>query len=245
MKIGKVIQTNRKKFNITQKELAKTLNVSHITVCRWETNKITPTDSNWVILQNLFGLRKDNLVVPVKGNVKVIKPLTKTDKPKKFRTYKGLATKMQNQYKLRRQEIAELKSAGISAVEIAKRFNISRQAVYQLLKKADKEGVPVTYNKHVKRVNICHICNKKFNGSSKDVKTCSSDCRAILRSRFFAQKESKWSRHFFLELTCDNCSKKFTRTKYLDSIAKNAVKHKKHKNNYCSRDCYHNRNTRS
>lgn len=145
-------------------------------------------------------------------------------------------------FSLRRKEIAELKCKGISAVEIARMYNISRQAVYQLLKKAERDGVTVTYKKNIKQPKTCQICNKSFYNSSKKVKTCSKECGINLRKQSAAKIEGKWSRYFILELTCDCCSKKFTRTKYLDSLARNAVKHKKHKNNYCSRECYHNRN---
>lgn len=147
-----------------------------------------------------------------------------------------------NKYKLRRKEIAELKCSGMQATEIAKKYNISRQAVYQLLKKAEKDGLHVLYIKNVKSLNTCQACNKSFYGSSKDVKTCSKECRKILRKQISLNKESKWSRHSVLDLTCDSCSKKFTRTRYLDSLAKSAVKHKKYKNNYCSIECYRNRN---
>lgn len=146
-------------------------------------------------------------------------------------------------FEKRRKEIAELKNSGISVIEISKRYNISRQAVYLLLKKVVRDGDKVTYNRFKKRINKCEVCQKTFHGSSKLIKTCSAECNSLLR-RSRTSPDSKWSRYAVITLICDTCSKSFERAKYFDSLSKHYVKHKKYKNNYCSRYCYHNRNNK-
>lgn len=149
---------------------------------------------------------------------------------------------MEINFKSRRKEIAKLKCEGLSVLDIAKKYNVSRQAIYQLLKKAEKEGNKVIYNKCPQRINICEICQRNFHGSSKNTKTCSSECRSLLLKKSSIAIDGKWSRYATLDLICDKCSKNFKRTKYLDSLFRHSVKYKKNKNNYCSRECYHNRN---
>ena len=123
MNIGKLIKENRKKLNMTQKELAQTLGISHITVCRWETNFIVPTNYNWIVLQNLFGLRKDNLIMPTKGfapvKVRIIKPLKKLKKINKIAE--------------RNKQIIENYKKGIPIEYLAKFYSIKQNTIKSIL----------------------------------------------------------------------------------------------------------------
>lgn len=124
MNIGKFIKNHRKNLNMTQKELAKTLNVHFITLCRWETNFIKPNKLHWTILQNLFGTRKDNLIVPCGKSIKVITPLQKSVK---------------NDNNTRNQEIVKNYKKGISVKDLAKFYNLKQNSIKSILQKTNRK----------------------------------------------------------------------------------------------------------
>jgi hypothetical protein len=133
--------------------------------------------------------------------------------------------------------IVSKRQNGVSVYALSKEYRVSRQAIYNLLKKAEKEGEKIPWNKTKKIKNFCLICNKK--GYFK-TKTCGKDCSGKLRIKIGIKKDSKWSKHSFVELTCASCGKNFSRTKYQQAISTNKTK-KDIKENYCSTECYYNR----
>lgn len=136
-----------------------------------------------------------------------------------------------------KETIVSKRQNGISVFLLAKEYSVSRQAIYNLLKKAEKEGEKIPWEKLEKKKNTCLICNKE--GFFK-TKTCSKECQTKLRTKINTKKDSKWSKHSFLELTCTSCGKSFTRTNYQQAISTNKTK-KNIKENYCSTECYYNR----
>jgi transcriptional regulator with XRE-family HTH domain len=135
MTYSKIIRSYRKKLGFTQKELAKTMNVSHITVCRWETNFETPNFQNWLVLQNLFGIREDNIQIALrKDNLIIVKEI-KTLKPKPMNT----ACHEHFTWKKRRAKFLALKRQGVSTTNIAKIYGIARRVVSLELKKAERQ----------------------------------------------------------------------------------------------------------
>jgi DNA-binding XRE family transcriptional regulator len=164
MNIGKFIKTHRKKLNMTQKELAKTLNVSYVTLCRWETNFITPNPQNWLILQNLFGKRKDKLKIPVVTenivSIKEIKPLEKLQK----------ISKVAEKYK----EITQNYKKGISLDNLAKFYSVSEFTIRNILRSQEIQ-IP---RKNTKKLRICKVCNKTFfrKNESSSPYVCSKIC---------------------------------------------------------------------
>lgn len=150
----------------------------------------------------------------------------------------------------RRAEIAKLTREGWNLQMIADKYNISRQAVSLLLKKAASEGHIVVKSKRVnsdaneknvvlvRRVRkldpkICEQCGKEFFHRTHK-KNCSAEC---LEKSILKRSGGKWSRKEFVELRCLTCNKIFKRTKYLHQIT---IKKKENDtNNYCSRICYH------
>lgn len=186
MNIGKFIKNHRKNLNMTQKELAKTLGVSHITVCRWETNFIEPNQVHWMVLQNLFGTRKDNLLMPFGTGIKKITPLKKLIKSEEIRN----------------QEIANNYKKGIPLDNLAKFYNISETSIRSILI-SQKIKLP---RKNTKKERICKICNKTF-FSSHNNKSCSNKCLKILRKQNFKNKYRVEKNH-----VCCVCNKAFTAT---------------------------------
>jgi len=149
----------------------------------------------------------------------------------------------------RRFEMAKLTREGWNIQMIADKYNISRQAVSLLLKKAASEGHVVVKSKRinsaaednvilVRRVRkldpkICEQCGKEFFHATHK-KNCSAEC---LEKSILKRSGGKWSRKEFVELRCLTCNKIFKRTKYLHQIT--MKKKENETNNYCSRVCYH------
>jgi hypothetical protein len=150
----------------------------------------------------------------------------------------------------RRAEIAKLTREGWNLQMIADKYEISRQAVSLLLKKAALEGHVVVKSKRinsdaneknvvlVRRVRkrdpkICEQCGKEFFHATHK-KNCSAEC---LEKSILKRSGGKWSRKEFVELRCLTCDKVFKRTKYLHQIT--MKKKENDTNNYCSRSCYH------
>lgn len=160
MNVGKFIKNHRNKLNMTQKELAKTLGVHHITVCRWETNFIKPSDQHWIVLQNLLGTRKDNLLIPAGSGrsltIKKIEPLKRLNK--------------KNECEDRNKEMAQNYKKGISLENLAKFYNIQEITARSILL-SQKIKLP---RKDIKKDRICAICQKIFHGRNN--KTCSKSC---------------------------------------------------------------------
>lgn len=167
-----------------------------------------------------------------------------------LKVMKGIkqASKLNSQelFLKRRSEFAAMTREGYSMCEIAKKYNITRQAVSLALQKAVKEGhtvhksragisdssnyVIISRKKPPKEV-VCSECNKKFL-TDKNHKTCSKECRNKAKEKTYG---GEWSRVEFLDLICKGCGKSFKRSKYLQKI--NETK-KKSANHYCSRNCY-------
>lgn len=146
----------------------------------------------------------------------------------------------------RRSEFAAMTRDGYSMGQIAKKYNISRQAVSLALKKAAKEGQVVHKSKSGPNDNknyiiisrkkpptekVCIECGKTFLGE-KIRKTCSKECLLKNKQKTYG---GEWSRVLMLDLVCKGCGKEFKRTRYLNKITE--LK-KKTKNHYCSRSCY-------
>ena len=148
----------------------------------------------------------------------------------------------------KRKEMAELTRQGWTMAMIAKKYNITRQAVSLLLKKAARDGCVVVKGvlgtlgnpknsgtncvlvkrlKSLPKVYKCNVCDKII---EKNRRTCSKECLAELQ-----YKGGKWSRYESVELVCKGCNKTFTRSNYIHSIT--SVK-KKTNNCYCTVGCY-------
>jgi predicted DNA-binding protein YlxM (UPF0122 family) len=154
----------------------------------------------------------------------------------------------------RREEMAKLTREGWTLQMIAEKYNITRQAVSLLLKKAASEGHIVVKSKKsnmkleenvvlVKRkkknIKLCEQCGKEFYPDNNR-KNCSKKC---FEKSIEKRSGGEWSRKEFVNLTCLTCGKQFKRTKYLHQIT---MKRKESgDNNYCSRFCYHNKNKSS
>lgn len=71
-------------------------------------------------------------------------------------------------YKKRREEVIKLRSYGNSLQEIGKKFNISRQRVYQIINNPPRNGQCFACGKMSETIRkICSICfNKYFNRES-------------------------------------------------------------------------------
>lgn len=66
-KLGERISTYRKERNMSQEELAATLNVSRQTISKWETGDTLPDVYNAVALANLFHTTLDALILGTRG----------------------------------------------------------------------------------------------------------------------------------------------------------------------------------
>jgi predicted DNA-binding protein YlxM (UPF0122 family) len=139
-------------------------------------------------------------------------------------------------YGLQKTIVSERQN-GISVVELSKKYKVSRQAIYDLLKRAENEGCFIPWVKLEKKPKFCVICNKEF---YKKAKTCSKECMKKLMKTVNINKDSKWSRHVILKLKCVLCGKDFERTKYQQAIAVNQIA-SDIKQDYCSKECYYNR----
>lgn len=134
------------------------------------------------------------------------------------------------------EQIVRQRQEGSSVKDIALRYRVSRQAIYDVLKKAEKEGKDIPWERRVKTPKPCQICGKPFLPKIRKNKTCSPACAKALMSLLQRKPGSKWSRHDTLELTCHRCGKKFTRTRYQQSIS--MVRCAKDKKDFCGRECY-------
>jgi len=133
------------------------------------------------------------------------------------------------------EQIAKERQDGTPVREIARRHGVSRQAVYDLLRKAEKKGHSIPWQKG-RAPRECRACGKTFAPKSQ-IKSCSPECTRILRGRNARKPGSRWSKLEFVELTCHRCGKTFNRTKYQQSISKARSPNKKR--NFCGRGCYH------
>jgi transcriptional regulator with XRE-family HTH domain len=62
MELGKAIAQLRKEHNITQKDLAKELNVTRNIVCMWENDQRIPTYENFLGILDYFEISADVLI---------------------------------------------------------------------------------------------------------------------------------------------------------------------------------------
>ena len=61
-KIGKFIYDLRKKYNLTQKELADKLNVTAQAVSKWESDASDLSTTHLIVLSKLFGASTEELL---------------------------------------------------------------------------------------------------------------------------------------------------------------------------------------
>lgn len=218
--------------------------------------------------QNFYGYKKDGSLKAKPGRKKGGKNKVKSDKENikntssnpilKVKKRKVNEKVVENQIK-RGKSIAELTRLGYSPAQIAEKLKISRQRVSQLIIKAINNGEIVVIRKtatterlykdkkNVVLVNKvspdsivtkkCIVCDKTFTPENPRRKTCSKECFLDLK-----RTGGEWSRHQFIELQCNNCGKTFKRSNYLNSIVRHGDKLKYKKNDYCSRECYINKN---
>lgn len=141
------------------------------------------------------------------------------------------------------EQMVNLTHQGWNMSRIARHYNITRQAVSQLLKKAANQGFTVhkifktKHNNHPnykiilkpEKTHTCNVCNQNFTSKYKR-KTCSKKCYTQLVAG------GEWSKVQTVTLNCNFCHKDFERTKHMFKM-----NNKNTKNHYCSRDCYENR----
>lgn len=132
------------------------------------------------------------------------------------------------------QEILEERKKGVSVVILAQTHQVSRQAIYLVLKKMERDGHEVPWNRTEKRKKPCHVCGKEFFPSTNKVKTCSPPCQKSYRREKMLDKDSPWSRLKFENLVCFHCGVKFTRVRQQQMIA---LKRFPEKKDFCSRKC--------
>lgn len=157
------------------------------------------------------------------------------------------------EFALRRKQMAKLTQEGWTLQMIADKYNITRQAVSLLLKKAASEGHIVVKSrksnmiseKNVvlvrrtkKKQKFCEQCGEMFFSNTK--KNCSKEC---FKKSIEKRSGGNWSRKEFVVLNCLHCGKTFERSRYIHQIT--IRKKNNNKNNYCSRKCYHNSRIKS
>ena len=62
IKLGKTIKTYREINKLSQHQLAKLINTSHVAICKWEQGKADPTTTNIVALSRIFKVSLDELI---------------------------------------------------------------------------------------------------------------------------------------------------------------------------------------
>lgn len=117
--------------------------------------------------------------------------------------------------------------------EIAAELKITRARVGQLLwKYHDQLNTPIRarmgHRGRPKQHYPCKICGA--NTGKRVIIYCSPECRVAA----LLNRNGKWSRYSFVDLTCANCRKDFRRTNYQHAISMAFGA----KTTYCSRDCF-------
>lgn len=137
-----------------------------------------------------------------------------------------------------RDAVVAARISGEAVASLSEKYGVSRQAIYNLLHKAEKQGVGVPWQKNCRQPQTCCLCGRQFLPSkTPSRKTCSPEClKAQQRLSQKSRREgSKWSRNEFLTLTCQRCGREFQRTKYVQQIGlRNCGLQKQ---NFCSRSC--------
>lgn len=153
----------------------------------------------------------------------------------------------------RRIEMADLTRKGWTLQMIGDKYGITRQAVSLLLKKAASEDNQIVVKARTKRSNLneknvvlvrrvkkekfsCENCGKEFYSKTKR-KNCSREC---FKKSIEKRTGGEWSRIEKVDLVCNCCGKSFQRTKYLHKVV--SISKGNSTNNYCSRECYYNKN---
>ena len=115
---------------------------------------------------------------------------------------------------------------------LAKKYKVSRQAIYNVL---HKQGVVTPHRRRPPRE--CKSCGRVFVANQTHLQTCSPECARVLRKKRVLEraKNLKWSRMILLDLTCARCGKKFQRTKYQQAISEYACN--AGKKDFCSPKC--------
>jgi predicted nucleic acid-binding Zn ribbon protein len=129
--------------------------------------------------------------------------------------------------------IIQKRREGQSVSSIAAEYKVSRQGVYYLL---NREGVDTSRKEKPPATRECVVC-KKITATQN--KTCSKKCAGKLIGLAKRKYDAKFTKFKVLELTCHKCGKKFTRTQHQQSVS---LKGKEKQRNFCSLECYRNRN---
>ena len=78
--LGKNIKSFRELNKLSQHQLAKLINTSHVAICKWEQGKADPTTTNLVALSNVFKISLDELINTNNENFKNLFKFTKIEK---------------------------------------------------------------------------------------------------------------------------------------------------------------------
>lgn len=137
----------------------------------------------------------------------------------------------------RRDEIVQARRDGESVTSLSLRFNVSRQAIYNVLHAAEADGTVVPWSRRERQPHSCVICGDRVRSERSPYrKTCSRECLQKLRAaspRPLAEN-TKWSRRKILSLVCSHCGKTFERTEFLQTITSRG---RDGKRNFCSTGC--------
>lgn len=203
-------------------------------------------DGKEISMENIRGFAKEKLIDIENINYATIVKILEANNFELKKVFN------KDKFAERRMEMAALTHEGWTLQMIADKYGITRQAVSLLLKKAAAEGQIVVKSKTkksdpneknvvlVKRIKkslfVCEQCGQEFYSKTKK-KNCSKKCH---QKSIEDRSGGEWSRKEFITLTCGTCGKNFERSNYLNRIT--MIKKGNSTNNYCGRDCYHNKN---
>lgn len=121
-----------------------------------------------------------------------------------------------------------------SSQQLADKYGVSRQAIYNLL---HKQGIKTP--RRLRPPRKCKSCERMFVPKGTNGQTCSPECARVLTRKTLIERAKnlnlKWTRLLLLDLKCDHCGKAFQRTQYNQSIAEYYCN--EGKKNFCSPKC--------
>ena len=122
-----------------------------------------------------------------------------------------------------KKQIAELRHAGLSYVQISKKMDLSINSIKSYCQRHGLGGDQIKRIEAVKEKSVCEQCGKavRQNPGRKHKRFCSDKCRLRWWNSHLDQVKHKAN----YELICQNCKKEFT--VYGDA-------HRK----YCCHECY-------